>query len=143
MIVMMQSANTPNPLVGTWKLLSFQFESEGTDERFDAYDEHPQGFAVFTEARVFFLLTAGDRLATDPAGELFERMCAYSGRYRIQGDRIITTVDSAWHPSWIGTEQTRYFKHDGDALSLMSDLIEFPKFPGKRVSGTATWQREG
>ena len=39
---MMQSANTSNPLVGAWKLISFQFESEGTDERFDAYDKHPQ-----------------------------------------------------------------------------------------------------
>jgi hypothetical protein len=138
----MQSTNTPNPLVGTWKLVSFQFESEGSDERFDAYDEHPQGFAIFTEARVFFLLTAGDRLAAAPASELFDRMCAYSGRYRMQADRIITTVDSAWHPAWIGTEQPRFFKFDGDTLSLMSDFLEFPKFPGQRVRGTAIWRRE-
>ena len=91
----MQSANTSNPLVGAWKLISFQFVSEGTDERFDAYDEHPQGFAIFTEARALFLLTAGDRLTTDPASELFERMCAYSGRYRMHGDRIITSLGSA------------------------------------------------
>ena len=63
------------------------------------------------------------RLATAPAGELFDCMMA-SGRYRMQADRIITTVESAWHPAWIGTEQTRYFQHDGDALSLMSDFIE-------------------
>ncbi len=69
----MQSTDTPNPLVGTWKLVSFQFESEGSDERFDAYDEHPEGFAFFTEARAFFLLTAGDRLAAAPASELFDR----------------------------------------------------------------------
>jgi hypothetical protein len=45
---MMQSANTSNPLVGAWKRISFQFESEGTDERFDAYDKHPQGFAMMS-----------------------------------------------------------------------------------------------
>ena len=106
-MTIMETTNTPNPLLGTWKLISFQFESEGGEEHFNAYDEHPEGFAVFTEARVFFLLTAGDRLATAPAAELFDRMMAYSGRYRVQGDRIITTVDSAWHPAWIGTEQTR------------------------------------
>jgi len=140
--MIMQSINTSNPLVGTWKLVSFQFESEGTNERFDAYDEHPEGFAIFTEARAFFLLTAGDRLATAPAGELFDRMMAYSGRYCVQGDRIITTVDGAWHPAWVGTEQTRFFKCDGDALSLMSDFLDFPKFPGRRVRGTVTWRRE-
>jgi hypothetical protein len=65
------------------------------------------------------------------------------GRFRSEADILgITTVDSAWHPSWLGTEQTGYFKHDGDALSLMSDFIELPKFPGRRVRGTAIWRRE-
>jgi hypothetical protein len=44
-----QSTNAPNLLVGAWKLVSFQFESEGSDERRDVYDEHPQGFAILTE----------------------------------------------------------------------------------------------
>jgi hypothetical protein len=138
-----QSPDTANSIVGSWKLVSFQFESEGSGERFDAYDEHPEGFAIFTEARVLFLLTAGDRLATAPADELFDRMMAYSGRYRVQGNRVITTVDSAWHPAWVGTEQTRIFKRNGDTLSLMSDFLDFPKFPGQRVRGTVMWQREG
>ena len=138
----MQSTNTPNPLVGVWKLVSFQFESEGSDERRDVYDEHPTGFAVLTEGRVFFLLAAGDRLATTPAVELFDRMMAYSGRYRMEADRIVTTVDSAWHPSWLGTEQTRYFRRDGDVLTFTSDFFELPKFPGQRLRGTAIWRRE-
>ena len=138
----MQSTNTPNPLVGTWKLVSFQFESEGSDKRFDAYDEHPEGFAIFTEARVLFLLTAGNRLATAPAGELFDLMMAYSGRYRVQGDHVITSVDSAWHPAWVGTEQSRLFRNEGDTVALMSDYLEFPKFPGQRVRGTVIWRRE-
>jgi lipocalin-like protein len=139
----MRSTNTSNPLVGSWKLLSFQFESESGNQRFDAYDERPEGFAIFSEARVMFILTAGDRLATATADELFDRMMAYTGRYRVQGDRVITTVDSAWHPAWVGTEQTRLFKLDGDTLSLMSDFLDFPKFPGRRVRGTVVWKREG
>ncbi len=138
----MQSTKIPNPLVGAWKLVSFQFESEGSDKRFDAYDEHPEGFAIFTEARVLFLLTAGNRLASAPAGELFDLMMAYSGRYRVQGDRIITSVDSAWHPAWVGTEQSRLFRNEGDTVALMSDYLEFPKFPGQRVRGTVIWRRE-
>ena len=37
-----------NPLVGTWKLVSFQFEAEGSNERLDVYDEHPVGFIILT-----------------------------------------------------------------------------------------------
>jgi hypothetical protein len=59
----------------------------------------------------------------------------------LQGSRIITIVDSAWQPSWLGTEQTRYFRLDGDMLSLISDF-ELPKFPGRHLRGTAIWQRE-
>lgn len=42
---------------------------------------------------MFFLLTAGDRLATAPAGELFDLMMAYSGRYRMEWDRIIPVAE--------------------------------------------------
>jgi Lipocalin-like domain len=137
-----QLTNASNLLVGTWKLVSFRFETEDSDDRRDVYDEHPQGFAIITENRVSFLLTAGNRSATASASELFELMMAYSGRYRMAGDRIITSVDSAWHPSWLGTEQSRYFKLDGDALSLTSDYFELPKFPGQHLRGTAIWRRE-
>ena len=59
---MTQAAGAPNPLVGTWKLVSFQFETEGSDEPRDVYDEHPTGFLVITaEGRMMLLLTAGDR----------------------------------------------------------------------------------
>jgi hypothetical protein len=76
----------PSPLVGTWKLVSFQFEVEGGHERRDVYDEHPNGFLIVTgERRMMALLTAGDRTRVARIGALFDRMMAYSGRYRVQG----------------------------------------------------------
>jgi len=46
-------------------------------------------------------------------------MMAYTGRYRLQGDGcLITTVDSAWQPAWLGTGQVRLFKIEGDTLSV-------------------------
>ena len=38
----------------------------------------------------------------------------------LEADKIIVTVDIAWHPSWLGTEQTRFYKLDGDKLSIIS-----------------------
>ena len=45
---MTPAPGAPNPLVGTWKLVSFQFETEGSNERRDAYDAHPSGFINIT-----------------------------------------------------------------------------------------------
>jgi hypothetical protein len=69
-------------------------------------------------------------------------MTAYSGRYRLINDSLVTKVDSAWHPAWIGTEQTRYITLDGHTLTLTSPPQEHPKFPGQRVRGIAIWQEE-
>ncbi len=138
---MMQSANSP---VGTWKLVSFQFEVEESGERGDVFDEHPVGVIILTaEGRLLTLITASNRAPTAAASDLFDSMMAYSGLYRLQGNRLITRVDSAWHPAWVGTEQTRSFKREGDILSLSApDFREHPKFPGRRVRGTAIWQKE-
>jgi hypothetical protein len=31
-------------------------------------------------------------------------------------------VEGAWTPNWIGTKQVRYFKFEGDRLTLEADL---------------------
>jgi Lipocalin-like domain len=141
---MTQSGSVPNPIVGTWKVVSFQFEFEGTDERRDVYDEHPAGFIIITaEGRMMTVVTAGVRAPDAAPSALFDSMTAYSGRYRLQGDDcFVTTVDSARHPAWVGTEQTCFFKRDGDTLSITSPLQQHPKFPERRIRGVIVWRKE-
>ena len=93
---MSELARRPNSPVGTWKLVSFQYEFEDSDERDEPLGANPVGYLVLTEERLITLMTARER-ATDAApGELLGSMIAYSGRYRLQGDDcFITTVDSA------------------------------------------------
>ena len=108
------------------------------------YDEHPVGFIIFTaDWRVLALVTASERANDETARALFDRMMAYSGRYRMRVDGcFITIVDSAWYPAWIGTEQTNFFTLDGDTLSIISPLLQHPKFPNDRVRGVAIWRKE-
>jgi Lipocalin-like domain len=131
-----------NPLFGVWKIVSFQFEIEGADERHDVYDRQPSGYLIVTADRMMALITAGDRPSDASPSTLFDSMTAYSGRYRLHDNGEITTVDCAWHPGWLGTEQIRYFKLDGNKLSLTSPFQQHPKFPGSQVRGIAVWQRE-
>jgi hypothetical protein len=39
-------------------------------------------------------------------------------------------------------EQTRFFKIEGDKLTLRTPEIASAVLPGKRVVGTLTWERE-
>ena len=137
---MVHSSDTSHALVGTWRLVSFHVETEGSNEQRLWWDEHPVGFVIFTgEGRMLALLTAGDRIASATADRT---MCAYSGRYHVEGNRLSTIVDSAWLPAWVGTEQPRTFKRDGDTLSLMTDFQDHPRYPGQRTRGVLMWRKE-
>jgi hypothetical protein len=141
--MMEQPADTPHPLVGTWKLVSFHVETEGSNERQLGWDDHPVGIVIFTEGgRVLGFLTAGDRIASATADQLIRSMCAYTGRYRVEGNRFTTIVDIAWLPAWVGTDQPRTFKRDGDTLLLMTDFQDHPKFRGRRTRGVLMWRKE-
>jgi hypothetical protein len=132
-----------NTLVGTWKLVQFYIEFADGRERVERLGENPVGYLVFTEERLITLMTARDRTTDASAGELLDSMIAYSGRYRLQGDDcFITTVDGAWQPAWIGTEQVRFFKMDGEMLFATSALREEPKYPGRRFRGAAIWRKD-
>jgi hypothetical protein len=51
---------------------------------------------------------------------LFNSMVAYTGSYRVDGDKWVTRVDVSANPAWVGTEQTRSFRVTGDRLQEMT-----------------------
>ncbi len=130
-------------LAGDWRLRSLKFEFTDGDPPVDMYGADPVGFLTLgREGRMMAIITARDRGDRDAAG-LFQGMMAYSGRYRLDGaDRFVTSVDAAWHPSWVGTEQARSFRIEGDALSIFTDEAPHPLYPGKRGHGVLVWDRE-
>jgi hypothetical protein len=96
-------------------------------------------------AHMMALITAPDRpLPTDQAGlaAAFGSLLAYSGPYRVDGDRLVTDCDLAWHPAWVGTQQVRQISIDGDRLVLTSPAQAHPAYPGRPVRGVLAWQRE-
>ncbi len=137
----MSQSEASNPLIGTWKLVSFQTEFEN-GEREDLYEQAAGYLIISHDGRMFAILADSARQANDPPSSLFDRMMAYSGRYRIQGEgSFVTDVDVAWHPSWLGTEQARYYKVEGDTLSIITAPGKHPKYPGL-VRGILSWRRE-
>ena len=51
---------------------------------------------------------------------LLRSMFGYTGKYRVEGNRWVTTVDAAWNPTWDGTDQVRSFVLVGDKLTVTS-----------------------
>ena len=109
-----------NVLVGSWRLASFEREYQTTGEREYPMGNTPTGYIIFlAEERMAVVITGEGRKAPttdqDRAG-LFNSLVAYTGSYRVDGDKWITTVDVSANPVWVGTEQTRSFRVTGDRL---------------------------
>jgi len=111
-------------LLGTWRLVSFEVESKATGEKEPLLGKNPTGYIIFTpEGRFMAILTGEGRKApkTDQdRADLLKSMFAYTGMYRLEGDKWIAKVDVAWNAEWVGTEQVRFFRVDGNRLQVIS-----------------------
>jgi len=117
---------------GVWKLLSYEVEIQATGQKESPMGQNPTGYVIFTpEGRAFFILTREGRKpakTVQDRADLLNSLVAYTGAYRIEGDKWITKVEVAWNPGWIGTEQTRFFKVDGDRLQVLTTWRVMPNW---------------
>jgi len=74
--------------------------------------------------------------------QALKTMIAYTGRYRVNDGNVITKVEAAWNEAWVGTEQVRAVRFDGDRLLLQSPPMPHPNINGKVVRVIVAWQRE-
>jgi Lipocalin-like domain len=137
-----------NLLVGTWKLKSFVREDVTTGERRPALGEHPDGYLGYAlDGRMYALFVAGGRVV--PAGgqptdeervELHKSMIAYAGTYTIAGDKVVHHIDIAWNNARLGSDQVRFFKLDGDRLTLTTERNKSP-IDGSEGFGVLEFER--
>jgi len=117
-------------LVGNWRLVSFEREYQGSADREFPMGKLPTGYINFLpEGRMAVVITGEGRKApsTDQdRASLFNSLVAYTGAYRVDGDKWITTVDVSANPTLVGTEQTRSFRITGDRLQEMTAWASRP-----------------
>lgn len=119
-----------SPVVGTWRLVSFEREYQTGGDREYPMGKAPTGYILFLpEGRMAVIITGEGRTVPttdqDRAG-LYNSLVAYTGRYRVDGDKWITTLDVSANPAWVGTEQTRSFRVSGDRLQEMTAWMARP-----------------
>jgi hypothetical protein len=141
----------PHLLVGTWRLVSSEATvvDDGITEV--TFTENPKGYLMLTPwERMMTVCIGGDgerkKIPTSQAdlSELWRTMLAYTGKYRVEGDELVTAVDVSWYELWTGTEQRRRFTLDGDSLTIVTKPQ--PLGAGSRakamVSCKVVWARD-
>ena len=134
-------------IVGTWKLVSVVYEDRETKQQTPVYGEHPRGYQIATpEGRWLALVTAEGRPVpqTDAdRAQALRTMIAYTGRYRVEDGKVITRVEAAWNEAWVGGEQTRFIRFEGDdLLHIESPPMPHPNVNDKVVRVIVTWRRD-
>jgi hypothetical protein len=139
-----QNAANQHPLVGTWKLISFQEVSKDGETR-AVFGQHPKGYLILTPERRFMVLgtsetrTAG--VSDAERAELEKSMFAYTGKYRIEGGDVVISVDVSSNESWNGTERRRHYQLQANRLTLVNLSVLSP-ITGKVITGVLVWERE-
>ncbi len=128
-------AADPVPVLGFWKLQSYEVESIATGQREFTTNmgQKPSGTILFTECgRMMVVITGEGRKPAasdqDRAG-LFTSLVAYTGTYRVQGNQWFTKVETSANPAWVGTEQARFFKVEGDRLQESTAPMQWALHP--------------
>src|SRR5262245_26841627 len=114
-----------NSIAGVWKLKSYRRRYLDTGEV--RTDMLPHAYILYTPAAFMMSITveesrnrpAGTVLTDEERVRLFNTIVsAYSGRYTVEGNKVIHTVEISWNEAWTGTQQVRYFKVEGDQLTI-------------------------
>ena len=132
---------------GVWKLKKYARCFLDTGEVRN--DMLPQAYILYTPGGFMMSITVEENRAP-PAGEVLtdeERVrlfksiiSAYSGRYTVEGDKVIHDVEISWNEAWTGTRQMRLFKVSGDELVIETT----PRTAGtdtRQFINTLTWER--
>lgn len=136
-----------NPLMGTWRLVSFELRTEDGEASYpfgpDAigyimYNEDGFMSVSFMSANRRKFASADIKAATaEERAAAAEGFLTYSGRYEIQGDKVIHHIEVSFFPNWVGTDLVRTFEVEGDKL-----LLRIPPFTigGRVQTGRLVWR---
>jgi len=141
-----QSSLANERLIGTWKLVSNNYEVQADGQTAPTMGDNPIGYITFVpEGRVFVVFSASGRQPAKTDQEraaLLGNLTAYTGKYRTEGDTWTTEVEVAWAPEWVGTAQKRNFTIEGDTLKVMTPWRIMPNLAAKGMTrGVLTFAR--
>jgi hypothetical protein len=137
-----------NPVLGTWKLKSFVRELTATGERINSpWGDHPEGYLSYSgDGRMYGIITSDNRpkpSAANPSDEervkLHQTMIAYAGTYTLENGKVIHHVDISWNQAWTGTDQVRFYKLEGNILTITTAPVK--GVDGREAIPVLVWEK--
>jgi hypothetical protein len=136
-----------NPLIGTWKLISWELKDDAGHVS-DPFGPDAVGYLTYTEDGHMSVIITTARRSPSSAPDLLggsveekaaaaETCVAYCGTYRIQGSKVVIHVDASLFPNWTDTEQERVFHIDGRSLTMS---IASSGWSGKQQTARLLWE---
>jgi hypothetical protein len=137
-----------DPLVGTWRLLSWRNEASDGTTTFPM-GEDAVGFIVYSnDGHVAAHLARRDRppfahadMVRGTAAENTAAMTtyiSYVGTYEFRGDTVVHHAALSSFPNWSGTDQVRRVTFEGDTVLLSGEPMSFE---GRTIVAYALWER--
>jgi hypothetical protein len=118
-----------NPLIGTWRLLSWENRSVEDGQVSYPHSKDATGYIMYNDDGYMFvaimaphrLRFAADDLLSATKEEVAraeETYVSYCGRYDFLGDTVVHHVEMSLFPNWIGVDQERLVDLGGSRLTL-------------------------
>ena len=113
--------------IGTWKLVSFEMRSD--DQVTYPLGKDPVGYLIYShEGYMAASLMASKRqrflsmdilkATTEEIVAAYGTYVAYCGKYEVTEDKVTHLVEVSLFPNWVGGKQERFYKLEGDELTL-------------------------
>jgi hypothetical protein len=121
------------PAPGTYKIVSFDVQLDGA-QSVNPLGKSPKGYIILTKSTFMSMITGDSRSPAKTADEkaaLLDSMIAYTGPYRVEGDKLIVDVEASWTQAWSGKPQTRTWSLEGNRLTLVTERAPYPRDPSK------------
>lgn len=103
----MTTQDLASEIVGPWRLLEWLTEESGAASSRHPLGRNADGWLIYAPQGVMMVLMSGS-----------ERSVSYAGRWRVEADEVVHRVETAHHPSLVGSEQRRRITRRGDGLLL-------------------------
>jgi hypothetical protein len=141
-LVMVTPSLAQQSLVGTYKIISQEVVVDGTPTY--PMGNVPRGYLIITPTRAVLFFTGENRKfgtsAADKAA-LLDTLVAWSGTYRIEGSKILFSVDSSWTEVFTGRVEVRNFTLSGNRLTLRGEPAPHPRDPSKTSYAVNVWEK--
>ena len=123
-----------NPLVGTWRLVSWENRSVVDGQISYPLGKDAAGYIMYNADGYMFVAIMGRKRLRFAADDLLsatkeeeaqaeETYISYCGRYEFLGDTVVHHVELSLFPNWVGGDQERLVDLRGTRLTLSTRPI--------------------